>query len=132
MMPKIARNAVLILDNAKIHRAELLNGTWKMIKATYGTDVLFLPPYSPFLNPIELSFNTLKNAVARKDMYDRGDLLDSIRNCIPTSVTSDNAKEWITHCTRFYPQYAMDLPFRGKMLSPDITDPNNINEEQVV
>jgi len=54
---KIPRNSVVILDNAKIHHAETLEGIWDLAKQAYGIDKLFLSPYSPFLNPIEYAFN---------------------------------------------------------------------------
>jgi transposase len=44
------------LDNASFHRKAKLHE----IAAKYGVFVLFLPPYSPHLNPIELSWANLK------------------------------------------------------------------------
>ena len=50
------KKLVLILDNAKIHKTqevkETLIGT--------GFKVLFLLPYTPQFNPIELTFNVIK------------------------------------------------------------------------
>ena len=53
--------SVVILDNATVHHSdEIVRLIWSV-----GADVIFLPPYSPFLNPIEQYFNiykrTLKN-----------------------------------------------------------------------
>lgn len=69
LAPKIPHNSVIILDNCKIHHADILTETWKLLKMSYGIDYLFLPPYSPFLNPIEYSFNTLKKAVKQEDFF---------------------------------------------------------------
>src|SRR3954467_11431371 len=50
------RNSVLVMDNAKIHHDEELINLIESI----GCRVLFLPPYSPDYNPIEIAFSTLK------------------------------------------------------------------------
>ncbi len=54
--------------------------------------MLFLPPYSPFLNPIELSFNAIKDTVTHSEMYNRGDLVSNIEIAIQEKVTTENAK----------------------------------------
>ena len=51
-------NPVIILDNARIHHSQILN--WD------GFTQLYLPPYCPFLNPIENCFSKWKNAVIRE------------------------------------------------------------------
>lgn len=49
-------NMVVIMDNAAFHKSEK---TKELIQNT-GAELLFLPPYSPDLNPIENSFGTIK------------------------------------------------------------------------
>ena len=47
--PNLPKDAVIVVDNASFHRkAEL-----RKIAARYQVRLLFLPPYSPNLNPIE-------------------------------------------------------------------------------
>lgn len=61
LVPTLSPGDVVILDNVGFHkseRAELL------VKAK-GAWLLFLPPYSPDLNPIEMAFSKLK-ALLRK------------------------------------------------------------------
>ena len=52
---------MLILDGASYHKSK----SFKEILEFYGIKVIFLPPYSPYLNPIELDFNTVKQYVRR-------------------------------------------------------------------
>lgn len=59
-------NSVLVMDNANFHRALKL----KELCSAAGVDILFLPPYSPDLNPIEEHFGELK-AFLRKEWYNR-------------------------------------------------------------
>ncbi len=84
----------------------------------------------PFLNPIELSFNAVKTNVKSREMLDRGELIDSIKRGIESVVTAENAKQWFAHCTCFYPQCAIGIPFRGFILDPELTDPNNVSNQQ--
>jgi hypothetical protein len=48
--------SVLVIDNARIHRSEALQRRYNEL----GILLIYLPPYSPDLNPIEQSFNQIK------------------------------------------------------------------------
>jgi transposase len=56
LAPTLTKGDVVILDNLPAHKSK---GAEKAIKAR-GALVLFLPPYSPDLNPIEMAFAKLK------------------------------------------------------------------------
>ena len=56
LIPLLPENSLVILDNASFHRKRQLYD----IAARYGVCVLFLPPYSPELNPIEHSWANFK------------------------------------------------------------------------
>ena len=61
LIPKLHPNAVLVMDNATFHkRADTLEAIEKA-----GHTALFLPPYSPDLNPIEHKWAQAK-ALRRK------------------------------------------------------------------
>ena len=49
----------LILDNASFHRG----GNIKQIVESYGHSLMYLPPYSPELNPIEKCWGVLKQKI---------------------------------------------------------------------
>ncbi|ACP22319.1 transposase (plasmid) [Sinorhizobium fredii NGR234] len=59
--PALSPGDVVILDNVGFHKSERAE---QMVKAK-GAWLLFLPPYSPDLNPIEMAFSKLK-ALLRK------------------------------------------------------------------
>ncbi|ETV66706.1 hypothetical protein H257_16916 [Aphanomyces astaci] len=62
--------SILILDNAKIHMyKELQNAV-----LSTGALLLFLPPYSPQLNPIEVGFSLLKRWINKYPMAFRFDI----------------------------------------------------------
>ena len=56
LAPTLSRGDVVILDNLPAHKSE------KAEKAVHarGAWFLFLPPYSPDLNPIEMAFSKIK------------------------------------------------------------------------
>ena len=53
--------SVLVMDNASIHVHEIVVELCEL----YGVRVLYLPPYSPRYNPIELAFSILKSWIRR-------------------------------------------------------------------
>jgi len=59
--PWLGPNSVLILDNAPFHYSDKIT----QLCATAGVRLIYLPPYSPDLNPIEEYFSELK-AFVRK------------------------------------------------------------------
>ena len=56
LMKDVSPGSVIILDNATFHRKAALAA----LAERYGCSVLFLPPYSPDLNPIENFWAWLK------------------------------------------------------------------------
>lgn len=59
LIPKLKPGKIIILDNAKIHKSyEVLE-----LAESAGCKVIFLPPYSPDLNPIEKFWANLKRAI---------------------------------------------------------------------
>lgn len=58
-------NSILILDNARVHKTDNVNEILTELNINY----MFLPPYSPDLNPIELYFNLLKRSVRGLEFY---------------------------------------------------------------
>ena len=56
LLKEIAEGSVIILDNATFHRKLVLS----QLAEQYNCEVLFLPPYSPDLNPIEKKWAWLK------------------------------------------------------------------------
>lgn len=61
LVPALAglEDVVLVLDNCRIHHIQEA----KNILTDAGIEVLYLPPYSPTLNPIELMFSQVKSGV---------------------------------------------------------------------
>lgn len=56
--------SILIIDNARIHRPQAL----KQMCSAVGVEIVFLPPYSPHLNPIKELFGEIKDFM-KKEWY---------------------------------------------------------------
>jgi transposase len=81
--------SVLIMDNASFHRTDEV----KHLCADAGVKLIFLPPYSPDLNPIEEFFAQLKARVRRKVRtrdagVDFAEFLEACVNEVGSDVTS--------------------------------------------
>ena len=57
---KLEKRVLIVIDNARFHRKNILE---KIIEGT-GHCLLFLPPYSPDLNPIEKLWANMKKKLA--------------------------------------------------------------------
>jgi len=62
LIKELKQDDILILDNLSSHKSV------EVIKAveSVGAKVLFLPPYSPDLNPIEMAFSKFKQLIRSK------------------------------------------------------------------
>ena len=61
LVPSLRRGDVVVMDNLRVHYTD---GVQQAIEAV-GASVMYLPPYSPELNPIELSWSKLKAILRR-------------------------------------------------------------------
>lgn len=73
LLPCLPDNTVIVMDNASFHRKNKLLEIAKNYKKT----LIFLPPYSPELNPIEKFWAWLKQHL-RKNLH----LFDSLDDAI--------------------------------------------------
>ena len=90
----VSKKSVLILDNCAIHHVSPA----LHILSDAGILVMFLPPYSPDLNPAEELFSYVKYYLKQHD-----DILQSVSDPKPiiraafNSVTKQDCLGWIHH-----------------------------------
>lgn len=89
--------AVLVMDNVAFHKTELV----RSIIQNSGHQLLLLPPYSPFLNPIEEVFSQLKSIVKRSNPNNTSELLESIQKS-PEEVTSVHLENFVRHSKSYF------------------------------
>jgi len=84
---------IVVLDNVGAHKPEHLR---RLVEAT-GARLVFLPPYSPDFNPIELAWSKLKAALKDFGARTREDLDTAIKRAMDL-ICADDAAGWFTHC----------------------------------
>ena len=93
LVPHLRPGDVVVCDNLSAHKHR---GARDAIDAT-GAQVLFLPPYSPDFNPIELAFSKLKTALRAAGARTRAELDHAISAAL-TTITAQDAAGWFRHC----------------------------------
>ena len=92
LAPTLAPGDIVILDNLGSHKG---NEARRLIEAQ-GAQLLFLPPYSPDLNPIELAFSKLKALLKSAGERSVDDLWARIGECLD-HFTSDECRNYFRH-----------------------------------
>lgn len=70
LVPRLRPGDVVVLDNLSSHKGVQVRDAIRRA----GAKLLFLPPYSPDFNPIEMAFAKLKNALRSAAKRNREDL----------------------------------------------------------
>jgi transposase len=91
--PTLAPGDIIVLDNLSAHKA---SGVQQAL-ARRGVRLLFLPPYSPDLSPMELCVSKLKTALRAAKARTREALETAMRQALET-VTAADAQNWFKHC----------------------------------
>ena len=82
----------MILDNLSAHKGESVR---KLIEER-GCELLYLPPYSPDLNPIEEAFSKVKRLLRVIGGRTKEALVEAIGKALDVVVASD-ARGFFTH-----------------------------------
>jgi len=93
LRPTLRRGDIVIMDNLSAHKSE---STLELIEQA-GAVVLFLPPYSPDLNPIEKMWSKVKQYLRSVEARTESDLLQTIGSAL-TKVTAQDAINWFASC----------------------------------
>ena len=88
-MSKLRLGDVVIMDNLSSHK---VSGVKERIEAA-GAQLLYLPPYSPDLNPIEKAWAKLKQLLRTAKARTREALDDAIAQLLPM-LTPKDARAW--------------------------------------
>lgn len=93
LCPTLRPGDVVIMDNLSPHKSEL---TLSLITQV-GARILFLPAYSPDLNPIEKMWSKVKACLRSAEARTQPALIQAIAAAL-ASVTPQNAMNWFTSC----------------------------------
>ena len=93
LAPTLKRGEVVFMDNCPIHKLDEIED---LIDAR-GAGVVFLPPYSPDLNPIEPCWSKVKARLRALKPRTLDDLLAALVDAFAT-VTGHDIRGWFRHC----------------------------------
>jgi transposase len=94
LCPQLRPADVVVMDNLSSHKVQ---GVRERIEAA-GAELLYLPPYSPDLNPIEKAWSKLKTLLRSAKARTKQALDQAISESLPL-LTPENAEAWFR--TRF-------------------------------
>ena len=93
LCPTLRAGDVVIMDNLSPHKSE----PTLSLMAQAGAQILFLPAYSPDLNPIEKMWSKVKTCLRSAEARTEATLIQAIGSALQ-SVTRQDAINWFASC----------------------------------
>ena len=93
LAPTLGAGQVVVMDNLSAHKG----GRVREILETRGCELLYLPPYSPDLNPIEQAFSKVKGLMRKAEARTRGALVEAMGRALD-AVSAQDARGFFGHC----------------------------------
>lgn len=92
LVPNLRPGDIVVMDNLSAHKDSEAIAAIRRARA----DVLFLPPYSPDLNPIEKAWAKLKELLRRASTLTR-DAFDAAVVAAMDAISPDDIRAWTEH-----------------------------------
>ena len=93
LLPKLKPGQYVIMDNARIHKSDAI----VTLIESAGAKVVFLPPYSPDLSPIEKMWSKVKETLKRLMPRTKADFHNALALALD-SVNEEDCEEWFDAC----------------------------------
>ncbi len=93
LAPSLRPGQVIVMDNLSSHKGSRMR---ELIEER-GCELMYLPPYSPDLNPIEEAFAKLKTLLRRAGACTREALIEAMGRALD-AVTASDARGFFEHC----------------------------------
>jgi transposase len=93
LCPTLETGDIVVMDNLGAHK---VSGIREAIEAR-GASLIYLPPYSPGLSPIEQCWSKIKTALRGIGARTRRRLERAIKRALET-ITESDALAWFAHC----------------------------------
>jgi transposase len=91
--PTPREGRVVVMDNLSAHKGERVR---ELIEGR-GCELLYLPSYSPDLNPIEEAFSKIKGLLRKAEARSREALLEAIGTAL-SAITDQDTRGFFEHC----------------------------------
>ena len=93
VVPTLKPGDILFMDNLSAHKVA---GLAELIQAC-GAHLVYLPPYSPDFNPIELAWSKVKTILRRLKARTFPDLIEALKQAL-LAITPQDIQAWFAHC----------------------------------
>jgi len=93
LAPSLRGGQVVVMDNLSAHKGERV----KELIEGRGCELIYLPSYSPDLNPIEEVFSKIKRLVRKAEARTKEALIEAIGSAL-SAVSSGDAHRFFEHC----------------------------------
>jgi len=93
LVPKLTAGDVVVMDNLSSHKGQAVRRRIESV----GARLLYLPPYSPDLNPIEMAFAKLKQLIRSAGHRDVDGLWSDMQRMLDR-ITPSDAAHFLQHC----------------------------------
>ena len=93
LAPTLRPGQIVVMDNLSAHKGERVR---KLIEER-GCELLYLPPYSPDLNPIEEAFSKIKGILRKAEARSREALIEAMGSALD-AITSQDVRGFFEHC----------------------------------
>ena len=93
LVPTLQPGDIVVMDNLSPHKSD---PTLALITAV-GAQVIFLPAYSPDLNPIEKMWSKVKGLLRTAEARTPADLVQAIGQAL-ARITAQDALGWFVSC----------------------------------
>src|SRR5215216_3245275 len=93
LAPALRPGEIVVMDNLGAHRPKRRR---ELIESR-GCELLYLPPYSPDLNPIEEAFSKVKHILRKLAARTREVLVEAVGRAMD-AVSAEDARGFLIHC----------------------------------
>lgn len=93
LCPSLQAGDVVVMDNLSAHKVK----TVRRLIEERGARLIYLPPYSPDLNPIEKCWSKIKTYLRAVKARTYEALSEALRQALLT-ITEEDAKGWFASC----------------------------------
>lgn len=96
VLPILEDGQTLIMDRHPVHRSKMVRNYLEKNNIRF----LYLPPYSPMLNPIEEAFSKIKQYIKKQKARTINDLMPVLKNAFEI-ITGNDANGYFNHAAEF-------------------------------
>lgn len=93
LLPKLKPGRIVVMDNLSVHKSKRVQ---RLVEGA-GCELLFLPPYSPDMNPIEEAFSKVKGILRKAKARTREALVEATGHALE-AITPQDIRGFYADC----------------------------------